>query len=136
MKCKKCGNETKEKDNYCPKCGHSMNNNDRDSVWYLILGLFFPLIATILYCFYSGTKPKTSKKLMIGFIIGYMLSIIKAILLFFLFFSYAISPLEDIKDCPNKCEGEYSYVDGKCVCNGDFNPNKYINKFERDIFFD
>ncbi len=136
MKCKKCGNEVKEKDNYCLKCGHSMNINDSGSVWYLILGLFFPLIAIILYCFYSGTKPMTSKKLMYGFIIGYALSMMKIILFFFFFFSDFISPFEDIKDCPSKCEGDYSYVDGECVCNGDFNPNKYINEFERDIFFD
>ena len=90
MKCIKCGGKLNENDKFCPSCGNGVNNtiNDSGSSWYFVLGLFLPLVATILYCIYSQEKPKTSKKLMIGFIVGYVFKIIAVILLIFTFFFF------------------------------------------------
>ncbi len=139
MKCVKCGYEMDNKDKYCPKCGNGVGTNDSGSSWYLILGLFLPLVATILYCIYSGSKPKTSKKLMIGFIIGYVIAMIRTVLLFFFFVIGGISSIEHITDCASKCEGSFSYTNGQCVCHDKtdrYNDFNNFDDFENNFFFD
>lgn len=142
MKCIKCNNEIEDGSKYCSNCGKSIELNDSGSFWYLILGLFFPLIATILYCIYSGSKPNTSKKLMIGFIIGYVIAMVRTIVLFFFIIIGGISSIDNISDCAKKCDGSFSYTNGKCVCRE--KNYKYSNyddiydydDFNKNFFFD
>lgn len=142
MKCVKCNNEIEKGSKYCSNCGKSIELNDSGSSWYLVLGLFFPLIATILYCVYSGSKPKTSKKLMIGFIIGYIIAMIRTIILFFFIIIGGISSIDNISECSKKCDGSFSYTNGECVCKernnnyNDFNDIYDYDDFDKNLFFD
>ena len=141
MKCIKCGGKLNESDKFCPSCGNGVNNtiNDSGSSWYFVLGLFLPLVATILYCIYSKEKPQTSKKLMIGFIVGYVFKMIAIILLIFTFFFYSVMPIGDIKTCSNTCDGHFSYTNGKCVCtdqNDTFDDDYDFDDFKNNFYFD
>ncbi|MDE6408549.1 MAG: DUF456 domain-containing protein [Anaeroplasmataceae bacterium] len=49
---------------------------DRGSIWYAILGFFFPLIGLILFCVWKNDKPKSAKQCGIGALIGFILGIL------------------------------------------------------------
>lgn len=143
MKCVKCNSELEDGCKFCPNCGKNSEIIDSGSSWYLVLGLFFPLIATILYCIHSGDKPKTSKKLMIGFIIGYVIAMIRTVLIFFFIIVGGVVPIFDnISECAKSCDGSFSYTNGKCVCNErnkdytDYDDIYDYDDFSKEFFFD
>ncbi|MCM1197168.1 MAG: hypothetical protein NC310_08910, partial [Roseburia sp.] len=49
---------------------------DYGSVWWGVLGFFFPLIGLILFCIWKNDKPKSAKHAGIGALIGFILGII------------------------------------------------------------
>ena len=49
---------------------------DQGSVWWGVLGFFFPLIGLILFCVWKNDKPTSAKHVGIGALIGFILQII------------------------------------------------------------
>lgn len=50
MKCKKCGMEINEIQNFCPYCGSKIYIEKKKGFWlYFLVGLFFPIIGLILF---------------------------------------------------------------------------------------
>ena len=98
MYCKYCGNNIPDTARFCPHCGKMVGDNyfdepikgeiysynpdgNNDSVKsdtsydtgrfaWAVLGFFFPVLGFILYFVMRRNKPRTSKKLLIGAIVG------------------------------------------------------------------
>lgn len=136
MKCYNCGIELNNNENYCHNCGKKVGiPDDKGSGWYLVLALFFPLIGIILYIINSKNKPNTSKKLLIGSIIGYSIRMILPIIIFIVVFIFlsivfiiddSIVYPEEMESCALDCDGEYTIKDGKCYCENTDYLDKYF----------
>lgn len=81
MFCRNCGKEIDEKAVVCPNCGvqvqplsqqTSSTNHpvDSDSIGWGFLGFFFPVSGLVLYLCWKSEKPKASKVVGIGSLIG------------------------------------------------------------------
>lgn len=68
MKCPKCDSEMTES-GICPNCKQILVK-DSDSFWWLIFGLFLPIVAVVLYIIWRAKKPMCAKRLIFGAIIS------------------------------------------------------------------
>lgn len=95
MFCRKCGQEIHDEAVICPHCGCSTgynpnvnnsntngiyNNDDSTSTGWMVLGIFFPVIALILYFVWKNEKPLRASSLIKGAIIGFIVSIVLSVI--------------------------------------------------------
>jgi len=93
--CSNCGEKINSNEINCSKCGQPLQNNnpnDTGSIGLVLLGFFVPLIGMILFIAWHNSYPKKSKSCGKGALIGFILSIIIAVLLFgFYIYSFSIN---------------------------------------------
>ena len=93
MYCRHCGKEIDGEFRYCPECGAYNEDpifidkkeepvEDKPSFWWLVLGLFIPIVGFILWILWYDKKPLTAKKAGIGAIIGIILQVIVGIIIY------------------------------------------------------
>lgn len=77
MYCMHCGKKIDENLLICPHCGTAQNQvtkKDYGGISWGILGYFVPMAGIILFFIWKNEKPKTAKALLIGAIIGFIVS--------------------------------------------------------------
>lgn len=77
MYCMHCGKKIDENLLICPHCGTAQNQvtkKDYGGIGWGILGYFVPMSGIILFFIWKNEKPKTAKALLIGAIIGFIVS--------------------------------------------------------------
>lgn len=93
--CVKCGTQKEYPNGRCEKCGYQPPlepqrvSSDVGGIGWGLLGFFIPLVGIILYLVWKEEKPKTSKDLQIGAIVGMLIGgigfIFYLIIIFILF---------------------------------------------------
>ncbi len=87
MFCSKCGQEIHDEAVVCVHCGCSVRNEpgpkpgDRPNVWFLILGILFPMVGLILFLMYKKEYPKRAKSAAKGAIIGIIAYVLLSLIL-------------------------------------------------------
>ena len=77
--CSYCGKELKESTYFCANCGKEIQDSnikkEKASIWWGVLGFFFPLVGFILFLVWLKERPLASKYSGIGALIRILLYI-------------------------------------------------------------
>ena len=115
MYCKWCGNKIDENSKFCPNCGKEVLTSNDDSqsvisddsnmvkgekanVWFAVLSFFIPLAGLIVFLVKKDKEPKTAKVSGICAIVGFLLSFVLSIILFFLVINGGLKLTENLVD--------------------------------------
>ena len=115
MYCKWCGNKIDENSKFCPNCGKevltsndgsqsvisddsNMVKGEKANVWFAVLSFFIPLAGLIVFLVKKDKEPKTAKVSGICAIVGFLLSFVLSIILFFLVINGGLELTENFVD--------------------------------------
>lgn len=115
MYCKWCGNKIDENSKFCPNCGKevltsndgsqsvisddsNMVKGEKANVWFAVLSFFIPLAGLIVFLVKKDKEPKTAKVSGICAIVGFLLSFVLSIILFFLVINGGLKLTESLVD--------------------------------------
>jgi len=92
--CSNCGKKLVDGADVCMNCGKLVSNvkpksdvsqEDSGSNWFIVLGIFMPMIGLILYLVWKNTMPDTAHKCGLGALIGVISGIAIWLICLFLF---------------------------------------------------